>query len=116
MSLPAHNLNKLAFLAVVMGFALAPTFLRAADTLIGNTCLIPIIHTNFRFPPEGGKIIQIGDQMYFVQSYRPECGNAGSEGTLIKGSPQGTVGGTSTTTTPSTSTTTTQTSCYSQLN
>src|SRR5688572_454504 len=95
----ALNLNKAAFIAVVLGFALAPTFLRAADTLIGDSCLVPIIHTNFNFPQEGGKIVQMGEQMYFVQNYRPECANTGSQGTLIRGSPQGTVGGTSTTNT-----------------
>jgi hypothetical protein len=109
--------NKLARLAsarrgwavvmAVMAFATAPTILDAAslESIVGSTCLVPVIHTNFAFPPEGGKIVKIGEQMYFVQDYRPECANAGANGQLIKGS--GTVAGT---TTPQPSPTTNQNS------
>lgn len=39
-------------------------------------CRVPIYNTDFAFPPEGGQIIQIGDQMYFVRTYLPGCENA----------------------------------------
>lgn len=55
-----------------------------AETIVGNTCLVPVFHTDFAFPPEGGKIVKIGSQMYFVTDYVPGCENAGSNGVVIK--------------------------------
>jgi hypothetical protein len=44
----------------------------------GDPCLVPIYHTEFAFPPEGGEIAQIGNQMYFVRTYNPNCAHYGS--------------------------------------
>jgi hypothetical protein len=41
--------------------------------LIGDPCLVPIYHTNFIFPPEGGRIETIDGQLYFVQDYLEGC-------------------------------------------
>ena len=73
-----------------------PMFSNAVSTtesVVGNTCLVPIFHTNFPMPPEGGQIIKTGNQMYFVQTYLSGCENAGNIGTVIKTS-SGTVPGT----------------------
>ncbi len=43
------------------------------NALIGDPCLVPVYHTNFALPPEGGKIEQIGNQLYFVKTYQPGC-------------------------------------------
>jgi|GEM_PF-2612119 len=51
-------------------------------SLIGK-CLVPVFHTNFAFPPEGGKIVKIDGQLYFVKTYEKGCENAGSEGTPV---------------------------------
>lgn len=63
--------------AVVLGFVLAPAFITAQNSagtsLVGSTCLVRVYHTNFRFPPEGGRIVQIGDDMFFWKTYLPEC-------------------------------------------
>ncbi|MBX4187324.1 MAG: hypothetical protein KW802_03680 [Candidatus Doudnabacteria bacterium] len=113
MSIPT---NKLAILTMALAFVLAPTTIGAdfGDIVVGNTCLVPIIHTNFMFPPEGGKIVKIGDQMYFVQSYRPECANAGANGVLIKGSQNGVVAG-SANAVPQENVTQTKSNCLDQL-
>jgi hypothetical protein len=66
-------------LAIVLGFVLAPAFITAQNSagtsLVGSTCLVRVYHTNFRFPPEGGRIVQIGDEMFFWKTYLPECLN-----------------------------------------
>jgi hypothetical protein len=63
--------------AVVLGFVLAPAFITAQNaagtSIVGSTCLVRVYHTNFRFPPEGGRIVQIGDEMFFWKTYLPEC-------------------------------------------
>jgi hypothetical protein len=65
-----------------------PTTTTATNTgnsdlnLIGK-CLVPVFHTNFAFPPEGGKIVKIDGQLYFVKTYEKGCENAGSEGTPV---------------------------------
>ncbi len=91
----AHHKTKHIVLVIMLAFVLVPIIGGATTTesVVGSTCLVPIIHTDFAFPPEGGKIVKIGDQMYFVQSYRAECANAGANGILIKGSQSGTVAG-----------------------
>jgi hypothetical protein len=73
-------------LAVVFGFVLAPAFISAADggltgsfgsQVAGEPCAVRVYHTNFVFPNEGGKIIQVGPELYFVRTYIPGCANAG---------------------------------------
>lgn len=63
--------------AVVLGFVLAPAFITAQNaagtSIVGSTCLVRVYHTNFRFPPEGGRIVQIGNEMFFWKTYLPEC-------------------------------------------
>jgi len=36
-------------------------------------CLVPIYHTNFAFPPEGGNITTIDEKLYFVKTYESGC-------------------------------------------
>lgn len=80
----------------------------------GNGCLVPVFHTDFVFPPEGGAIVKFGDKTYFVRTYFRGCENAGAGGVVIK-SPTPTlpastsafVSGTNTT-----STVNTETSCF----
>ena len=36
-------------------------------------CLVPIYHTNFAFPPEGGNITTIDGKLYFVKTYESGC-------------------------------------------
>lgn len=66
-------------LAAVLGLAFAPAFISAEHTtgnsLVGTMCLVRVYHTNFAFPPEGGRIVQIGNEMYFWRTYLPECGH-----------------------------------------
>lgn len=57
---------------------------RIVDFLVGDSCLVPVYHTNFAFPPEGGKIVRIGNQMFFVKDYLPGCENAGAGGIIIR--------------------------------
>ncbi len=69
---------------------LVPMFSSAADlaqrsTADGELCLVPIFHTDFEFPPEGGQILQIGDQLYFNRVYLPGCENMSSLGTVLPG-------------------------------
>ncbi|MBI4049436.1 MAG: DUF4430 domain-containing protein [Candidatus Doudnabacteria bacterium] len=51
---------------------------------IPSRCKVPVFHTNFAFPPEGGKIIKAGDQLYFIKN-AAGCENAGSNYSVIKG-------------------------------
>src|SRR3989344_4025717 len=51
---------------------------------LGNSCLVPVYHTDFLFPPEGGVIIRSADQLYFVPTYLPECAQAATAGTVVK--------------------------------
>lgn len=77
--------SKLKVLVAVLAMSVVPTFSGAdLGAIVGNNCLVPIYHTNFPFPPEGGQIIKVGNSMYFVQNYRAECANAGSGGQVIK--------------------------------
>lgn len=66
-------------LAVVFGFVLAPAFITAQNaagtSIVGSTCLVRVYHTNFHFPEEGGRIVQIGNEMFFWKTYLPECLN-----------------------------------------
>jgi hypothetical protein len=66
--------------AVVLGFALAPAFIgaehTAGSTIVGSTCLVRVYHTNFSFPPQGGRVVQVGNDLYFWRTYLPECANA----------------------------------------
>jgi hypothetical protein len=81
-------LNKLALLVTVIAFGLVPTFSRG-DSLsdsFAEPCLVPVFHTEFKFPEGGGKIISIGDDMYFVRTYLPQCQNSGGGYPVIKGS------------------------------
>ena len=79
---------KKKILAVTLGFLAVPMFMVAQnnpsssnggfgqgllDFLIGDNCMVPVYHTNFMFPAEGGKIIKIGNEMFFVKDYLPEC-------------------------------------------
>lgn len=75
--------------AVLLAFILAPAMMLAEDTfsqrIAGEACMVEVFHTDFAFPPEGGKIVKIGSRMYFVRDYLPGCQNAGT-GTIIKSS------------------------------
>jgi hypothetical protein len=61
--------------AVLLGFALAPAFIAAEDSFVGSGCLVRVYHTQFAFPPEGGRIVQIGNELFFWRSYLPDCQN-----------------------------------------
>ena len=52
-----------------------------------GTCLVPIFHTNFALPTEGGKIIKIDNQLYFARTYLPGCESSGNGGTTPNPSP-----------------------------
>lgn len=67
--------------AIVLGFVLAPAFIVAENGIVGQQlvdlpCLIRIYHTNFKFPPQGGRIVTIGNEMYFWRDYLSGCGGA----------------------------------------
>lgn len=51
---------------------------------IPSKCRVPVYHTNFAFPPEGGKIIKAGDQLWFIIN-TAGCENAGSGYPVVKG-------------------------------
>jgi hypothetical protein len=93
---PVLPTNKLKVFVVGLAFLAAPTMMGATstDAVVGSTCLVPIYHTDFAFPAEGGKIVRIGDRMFFVQDYRAECADAGVNGEIIKGSQTSTIAGT----------------------
>ena len=57
---------------------------KVIELLAGDNCLVEVYHTDFAFPPEGGKIVKIGNRMYFVRTYVAGCENAGSNGTVIR--------------------------------
>jgi hypothetical protein len=99
--------KKIIFVLAIAAIGIVPTFTQAdLGSLVGDTCLVPIFHTQFAFPPEGGQIIRGFDgQMYFVRTYLPGCANAGSSGTLISS-------GSTVNTFPSNQQTTTTTTYY----
>jgi hypothetical protein len=76
--------NKSVLIAVagVLAFALTPAFINAqtanAPAAVNPHCLVRVYHTNFNFPPEGGRIVQIGSEMFFWKNYLPQCANAAS--------------------------------------
>ena len=84
-------------LAVVFGFVLAPAFISAADysglsgafgnQIVGEPCAVRVYHTDFRFPPEGGQIIQSNGELFFIRTYRPGCANAGAGYPVVVASP-----------------------------
>lgn len=80
---------KIFALTVLAAWLVVPTFISANDgalsrSIVGDLCLVPVFHTEFMFPPEGGQIIKTSDgSMYFVRTYAPGCANAGSIGTVI---------------------------------
>lgn len=82
---------KAKILAVLLAFVLAPVIMVAEDTLsqsiAGQACVVEVYHTDFAFPPEGGKIIKVGSRMYFVRDYLSGCENAGTGAVVIKGGP-----------------------------
>jgi hypothetical protein len=43
------------------------------EFFVGDPCRVPVYHTNFVFPPEGGEIVREGNQLYFVKTYLPGC-------------------------------------------
>ncbi|HEV8601041.1 MAG TPA: hypothetical protein VGQ87_00385 [Patescibacteria group bacterium] len=93
-------------LVVMAAFFAVPSIMLAADnptissSVLGDDCLIRVFHTDFAFPPEGGKIIKIGSAMYFARDYLPGCENSASRGQLVQASPTGAVvAGTTTTNT-----------------
>lgn len=50
-----------------------------------SQCLVPVLHTEFRFPPEGGVIIRTeSNAMYFVKTYLPGCQEATEIGKIIR--------------------------------
>ncbi len=85
--------------AVVLGFAFAPAFIAAdhdtglmgafGNQLVGEPCAVRVYHVNFRFPPEGGKIVQYGNELFFIRDYMAGCENAGSNAKLLVSSPNG---------------------------
>jgi hypothetical protein len=50
-----------------------------------DECRVPVYHTNFLFPPQGGVIIDTGNGMFFVRTYLPGCENAADGYPVIKG-------------------------------
>ncbi|MBX4188018.1 MAG: hypothetical protein KW793_02680 [Candidatus Doudnabacteria bacterium] len=66
-------------LAAVFGLVLAPAFIAAeytaGNSLVGTVCLVRVYNTNFAFPPQGGRIVQIGNETFFWRTYLPECAN-----------------------------------------
>jgi hypothetical protein len=72
---------------IVLGFAFAPMFITAntvtapstwgvgspGSTIVGDQCFIRVYHTNFAFPPEGGQIVQRGNELFFWRNYLPSC-------------------------------------------
>lgn len=86
--------------AVVFGFALAPAFIAAEYTpnyyyplsgalppqLAGDPCAVRVYHTNFQFPSQGGKIVLVGDEMFFIKDYAPGCQNAGAGAPVLSAS------------------------------
>jgi hypothetical protein len=52
--------------------------------LLGDPCLVPVYHTDFIFPAEGGAVIQQGNQLFFVPTYQPGCSSYLSRGTVVK--------------------------------
>jgi hypothetical protein len=87
-------------LAVVFGFVLAPAFISAdhesrglsgafGNQIVGEPCAVRVYHVNFNFPPQGGKIVQYGNELYFIRTYQPGCEQAGSTGNLLVASPSG---------------------------
>lgn len=78
---------KLKILFLCTALAFVPVIMSAQDSLsnpFAETCLVPIIHTDFRFPPAGGAIIERPSGMYFVRTYLPGCDRALSGSTVIK--------------------------------
>jgi hypothetical protein len=82
-------------LAVVLGFVFAPAFIHAdfpglsgafGSQLAGDPCAVRIYHTNFNFPPQGGKIIMVGQELYFIKTYRLDCVNAGAQYSTVAAS------------------------------
>lgn len=51
--------------------------------LADSPCAVRVYHTNFNFPAEGGQIVKIGSELFFIRSYRPECAGAGQLGTVV---------------------------------
>src|SRR3989344_5740069 len=82
-------------LAVALAFALVPMYMGAStiNALGEDSCLVPVYNTTFAFPAEGGEIVRIGNQMYFVKNYLPECAGAASGGQVIRSSSSGAVAG-----------------------
>ncbi|OGE89053.1 MAG: hypothetical protein A3J07_00255 [Candidatus Doudnabacteria bacterium RIFCSPLOWO2_02_FULL_49_13] len=70
------------FVAPVTGVSNAGSSI--VNFFLGNSCLVPVYHTDFLFPPEGGVIIRSADQLYFVPTYLPECAQAATAGTVVK--------------------------------
>jgi hypothetical protein len=76
---------KIAIIFAAAVAAIVPVFSSAesgvltniGNALAGEACRVPIYHTDFAFPPEGGQIIREGDQLYFVRNYLPGCGGSG---------------------------------------
>lgn len=91
---------KKFILVIIAAWLVTPTFISASDrteglftrSIVGDQCLVPIFHTNFAFPPEGGQIIETADgSMYFVRNYLPGCGSTGSIGTVVRTKTAGSV-------------------------
>src|SRR3989344_1708599 len=73
-------------LSVALAFAWVLMYMGASTiNAVGeDSCLVPVYNTAFAFPAEGGEIVRIGSQMYFVKNYLPECANAGNGGQVIR--------------------------------
>jgi hypothetical protein len=51
---------------------------------LGDPCLVPVYHTDFIFPSEGGAVIRINNDLFFVPTYLSGCSNYLSRGTVVK--------------------------------
>lgn len=76
--------NTATFVAPQTGTDSTNTGNGIINFFLGDSCLVPVYHSDFNFPPEGGAVIQNGDRLYFVPTYLPGCADAVNAGTVVK--------------------------------
>lgn len=52
--------------------------------VMGDACLVPIYHTNFSMPAEGGTIIEKDGDLYFAKTKERGCESSASSGTIVR--------------------------------
>ncbi len=84
----ADSLNNLFYSPSVVKSSNGTTTVTQVGQLprqvVGEPCMIRVYNTNFNFPPEGGQIVRIGNEMFFVRTYKPECAGAGANGRVVQ--------------------------------